>query len=84
MKAKFGEAQNVLSGVNANDPEEVARFLKGKNGIYVIVNNDPKKYELGGAGYSVHVDTIIDGICIGAAYTRPQGGVKSIKIWTLK
>jgi hypothetical protein len=83
MKAKFGEAQNVLTGADANDPVKVADFLKGKNGIYVIVNNDPKKYELGGAGYSGHVDTIINGICIGKAYTRPQGGVKSIKIWSL-
>ena len=80
MKAKFGEAQHVLTGADANDLVKVANLLNGKNGIYVIINNNPSS---SGAGYSGHVDTIINGICVGNAYTRPRGGVKSIKIWTL-
>ncbi len=80
MKAKFGEAQKVITGLDANNPKKVAEFLKGKNGIYVIINNDASS---SGAGYSGHVTTIMNGICIGKAYTNPTGGVKSIRIWTL-
>lgn len=78
MQDKFGDATHELTGAAANDPQQVANMLDSKNGIYVIVNNSS-----GQAGYSGHVDTIINGECIGGAYTNPDGGVKSIKIWVL-
>jgi hypothetical protein len=78
MEDKFGEATNVLEGEAANDPEQVMALLEGKNGIYVIVNNSPSE-----AGYSGHVDLILNGNCVGGEYLKPVGGVKSIKIWVL-
>lgn len=54
-------------------------FLKDKNGIYVIINSRHTQ-----AGYSGHVDAIIDGECISNAYATPSGGVKSIAVWELE
>lgn len=81
MIDKFGEAPHKLTGADANDPQKVADLLKVKNGIYVIVNNNPSSTI--GAGYSGHVDLILNGNCIGGAYTAPKGGVKSIRVWVL-
>jgi hypothetical protein len=78
MIDKFGETANKLEGAAANDPAQVAAFLNGKNGIYVIINNSSSQ-----AGYSGHVDLILNGSCIGAEYTNPTGGVKSIRVWAL-
>lgn len=78
MRDKFGNAAYELTGADANDPIQVANLLSGKNGIYVIINNSHAQ-----AGYSGHVDAIIDGDCISSAYTTPTGGVKSIRIWEL-
>lgn len=78
MGDKFGEATHELTGAAANDPKQVANLLSGKNGIYVIINNNQMQ-----AGYSGHVDLIIDGDCISSAYTTPTGGAKSIRIWEL-
>ena len=78
MIDKFGETPYKLEGADANDSQKVHNLLKGKYGIYVIINNNPSV-----AGYSGHVDTILNGICIGHAYTKPKGGVKSIRIWIL-
>lgn len=78
MIDKFGDTPHKLEETNANDSQQVANLLNGKNGIYVIINSSH-----GQAGYSGHVDVIINGICIGGAYTLPQGGVKSIRIWVL-
>lgn len=83
MIDKFGETNLKLTGADANDPAKVADLLKGKNGIYVIVNSNPGSVQSGGAGYSGHVDAIINGRCVSNAYTAPQGGVKSIRIWVL-
>lgn len=83
MKKQFGETSFTLIGADANNPQKVADLLKGKNGIYVIINNNSGARRDGGAGYSGHVDLILNGICVGAAYTTPQGGVKSIRIWVL-
>ena len=58
--------------------QNIADLLKGKNGIYVILNNNSSL-----AGYSGHVDLILNGKCIGNAYTTPAGGIKSIRIWVL-
>ena len=78
MIDKFGETVNKLEGTDANNPQQILNFLSGKNGVYVIINNEPSQ-----AGYSGHVDLIINGNCIGNEYLRPRGGVKSIKIWVL-
>jgi hypothetical protein len=78
MIDKFGDTPHKLEGIDANDSQKVADLLKGKNGIYVIVNSNH-----GQAGYSGHVDAIVNGICIGNAYTLLKGGVKSIRIWVL-
>lgn len=80
MIDKFGDTPNKLTQADANDPQKLANLLKGKNGIYVIINNDPSS---NGAGYSGHVDLILNGSCIGGAYTTPTGGVKSIRVWIL-
>ncbi|OYQ38142.1 hypothetical protein CHU92_06465 [Flavobacterium cyanobacteriorum] len=80
MVSKFGEATHKLTGADANNPTKVAEMLKGKTGIYVIVNSNPGN---SGANYSGHVDLIINGQCIGGEYTTPRGGVKSIRIWIL-
>ncbi|MDH0673075.1 type VI secretion system amidase effector protein Tae4 [Empedobacter sp. GD03861] len=79
MIQKFGDTPHKLEGADANDPKKVADLLKNKNGIYVIINDKyPSQIH-----YSGHVDTIINGKCIGGAYTTPNGGVKSIRIWVL-
>jgi hypothetical protein len=81
MIDKFGETSYKLTDIDANDANKVINLLKGKNGIYVILNNDGS---INGAGYSGHVDFILNGQCISGAFTRPTGGVKSIRIWVLK
>ena len=79
MIQKFGDTPHKLEGADANDPKKVADLLKNKNGIYVIINDKyPSQIH-----YSGHVDTIINGKCIGGAHTTPNGGVKSIRIWVL-
>lgn len=42
-----------------------------------------RRKSLGGAGYSGHVDLILNGNCVSGSYTTPIGGVKSIRIWVL-
>lgn len=59
------------------------KLLNNKNGIYVIINNNPSPPP-SGAGYSGHVDLILNGKCISGAYTTPRAGVKSIRIWVLE
>jgi|GEM_PF-1103788 len=83
MKDTFGDTPYKLEGADANNPTKVANLLKGKNGIYVIENANPGPTSQGGAGYSGHVDAIVNGICISGAYTQPKGGVKSIRVWVL-
>lgn len=58
--------------------DNIANFLQGKNGIYTIINRSP-----GIAGYSGHVDIIINGHCLGGANANPPGGVEYIEIWEL-
>lgn len=77
MIDKFGETSYKLTGADLNS-QNIAELLKGKNGIYVILNNNSSL-----AGYSGHVDLILNGKCIGNAYTTPAGGIKSIRIWVL-
>lgn len=80
MIKTFGDTTVKLEGTDANDKTKIAALLKGKNGIYVIVNNDGTT---SGAGYSGHTDLIKNGYVIGGANTSPKGGVKSIRIWIL-
>ena len=79
MNDKFGAPTHTLTGTDALNKAKIAKMLDGKNGIYVIVNNSHAK-----AGYSGHVDMIINGECIGGAYTDVDGGAKSISVWTLE
>lgn len=78
MIARFGDTPHKLEGNDANDINKVYNLLKGKNGIYVIVNES-----IGKAKYNGHADFLIDGIPIGSTLTNPTGGVKSIRIWVL-
>lgn len=78
MIAKFGDTPHKLVGNDANNMDKVYEFFKGKNGIYVIVNES-----VGKAGYNGHADFMIDGMPIGSTLTNPTGGVKSIRIWVL-
>jgi len=78
---KFGDTTYKLEGAAANDPTQVMNLLNGKNGIYVIINNNSSPTS--GAGYSGHVDLILNGNCLGNEYLGPRGGVKSIRIWVL-
>lgn len=78
MIDKFGDTPYKLEGSAANDLQQVVNLLNGKNGIYVIINNSSST-----AGYSGHVDAIINGSCIGDEYLLPSGGVKSIRVWVL-
>jgi hypothetical protein len=80
MIKTFGDTAVKLEGAAANDKTKIVELLKGKNGIYVIVNNDGT---LSGAGYSGHADLIKNGYVIGGANTSPKGGIKSIRIWIL-
>ncbi|AXB55313.1 T6SS effector amidase Tae4 family protein [Flavobacterium fluviale] len=79
MIDKFGDTTDKLEGDDANDAAKIADILRGKSGIYVIINKNPG---ISGAGYSGHVDAIVNGICISNAYTQPKGGISSIRIWT--
>ncbi|MXS72541.1 hypothetical protein GSF70_15100, partial [Flavobacteriaceae bacterium W22] len=82
MQKTFGNPTHKLEGANANDPNQVASFLKGKTGIYVIVNNNHKPTDQGGAGYTGHVDLIQNGHIPGGANAfNVPGGIKSIRIW---
>ena len=79
MNKTFGPPTYRLTFADIGDNlENIANFLQGKNGIYTIVNRSP-----GWAGYSGHVDIIIDGRCLGGANANPAGGVEYIEIWKL-
>jgi hypothetical protein len=82
MLDKFGDTPHKLEGADANNPQKVADLLKNKNGIYVIINNNSSTPP-NGAGYSGHVDLMLNGKSLGGAYTTPTGGVKSIRVWVL-
>ncbi len=62
----------------AGDVSTVINFLQGKTGIYTIINQSP-----GDAGYTGHVDLIINGTCVGGPNISPKGGIKKIEIWEL-
>jgi hypothetical protein len=79
MRKTFGPPTHRLTSEDiGGDPSKIADFLKGKTGIYTIINTAP-----GTAGYGGHVDIIIDGKCLGGANTNPNGGVAYIEIWEL-
>lgn len=82
----FGETPYKLEAtgntpLDANNPETrktISDLLKGKNGIYVIVNWDANK-----AGYTGHASFIQKGLVGGTACLFPPGGIKSIRVWAL-
>ncbi|MGC4129558.1 MAG: T6SS effector amidase Tae4 family protein, partial [Bergeyella sp.] len=84
MQKTFGDPTHKLEGAAANDSKTVTDFLKGKTGIYVIVNNNPKPTADGGAGYTGHVDLIQNShVPGGSNHENVPGGIKSIRIWEL-
>lgn len=79
MNKTFGPPTYRLTFADiARDLDNIANFLQGKNGIYTIINRSP-----GLAGYSGHIDIIINGQCLGGANANPKGGVEYIEIWEL-
>ena len=87
LEKTFDAPTHKLEGADANNLTKVANFLKGKTGIYLIINNDPSKDN--GAGYTGHTDMIKNGYVSGGAnVTYPngsiiKGGIKHIYIWEL-
>lgn len=54
-------------------------FLKengGRSGIYIAINKNA-----GTAGYSGHVDLIVNGLVINGYEIDPKGGLNYIEIW---
>ena len=83
LEKTYGSPTYKLIGADANDPTKVANFLKGKTGIYLIINNDPSKET--GAGYTGHTDMIKNGYVSGGANADGvKKGIKYIYIWELK
>lgn len=79
MQKTFRDADSKLEGAKANNPAEIAKFLKGKFGIYVIINNDFSQ-----ANYTGHIDLIQNGHIPGGSNSlNVPGGIKYIKIWSL-
>ncbi len=79
MRDKFGPPTYTLTNQEiGNDKTKIAQFLKGKTGIYTVINQYP-----GTAGYSGHIDFIINGACINGSNAFPKGGVEKIEIWEL-
>lgn len=77
MHKIFGSPTHKLEGPAANNSQTVINFLKGKTGIYVIVNANS-----GAAGYTGHVDLIQNGhIPGGSNHENVSGGIKYIGIW---
>ncbi|WP_299177603.1 T6SS effector amidase Tae4 family protein [uncultured Chryseobacterium sp.] len=77
MQKIFGNPTHKLEGAEANDAVNVAKFLDGKTGIYVIINANSTL-----AGYTGHVDLIQNGYIPGGSnHTNVPGGIKSIRIW---
>ena len=76
---------NALRAAGENKSVIIIQFLKGKTGIYLVINNDREK-----AGYTGHTDMIKNGwVSGGANVTYPNGkiingGLKYIYIWELK
>ena len=59
LEKTFGVPTHKLEGADANNPSKIAEFLKGKTGVYLVINKDPSKKD--GAGYTGHTDMIKNG-----------------------
>ena len=85
LEGTYGPPTYKLVGTDANDLKKIGEFLKGKTGIYLVINNDREK-----AVYTGHTDMIKNGwVSGGANVTYPNGkiingGLKYIYIWELK
>lgn len=88
LEGTYGPPTHKLIGTDANDLKKIGDFLKGKTGIYLVINNDPSKNT--GAGYTGHTDMIKNGYVSGGANVTNssgqivRGGIKYIYIWELK
>ncbi|WP_343534888.1 type VI secretion system amidase effector protein Tae4 [Pedobacter sp.] len=79
MKDTFGPPTYALTSQEiGGDRKKIVDFLKGKTGIYTTVNKSP-----GIAGFSGHIDFIINGNCVNGSNAYPGGGVEKIEIWVL-
>ena len=56
LEGTYGPPTYKLVGTDANDLKKIGEFLKGKTGIYLVINNDREK-----AGYTGHTDMIKNG-----------------------
>ena len=87
LEKTFGVPTHKLEGADANNPSKIAEFLKGKTGVYLVINKDPSKKD--GAGYTGHTDMIKNGYVSGGANVTNsngsiiKGGIKHIYIWEL-
>lgn len=88
LEGTYGPPTYKLTGPKANNLQEIGKFLEGKTGIYLVINNDPSKKD--GAGYTGHTDMIKNGYVSGGANVTNssgqivRGGIKHIYIWELK
>lgn len=82
LEKTYGAPTHRLIGADANDFKKITEFLKGKTGIYLVINNDSSKEN--GAGYTGHTDMIKNGYVSGGANVEGvRGGIKYIYIWQL-
>jgi len=85
LEKTYGAPTYKLIGADANDKNKIAKFLEGKTGIYLSINNDRSL-----AGFSGHTDMIKNGYVSGGANVTNSngnivnGGIKYIYIWELK
>lgn len=84
LEKTYGALTYKLIGADANDKNKIAKFLEGKTGIYLSINNDRSL-----AGFSGHTDMIKNGYVSGGANVTNSngnivnGGIKYIYIWEL-
>lgn len=79
MTNTFGAATYKITNTEiGNNISNIKQFLRGKTGIFVMKNLYP-----GRAGYSGHVDYVIDGSLIDGASYNPDGGIEKIEVWEL-
>jgi hypothetical protein len=81
MKSTFGTptGSNHLTGADGGDKgQNFPNLLNGKQGIYIMIPNEPAQFEASG-----HADMFFDGDCDGGCYFNATGGVSEIFFWEL-
>lgn len=84
MKKTFGipTGSNYLTGSQGGvNGINFANLLKDKEGIYVLIPNNPGKSGFSASG---HADLFFANSCDGGCYFAAKGGVKEILFWELK